>query len=333
MTTHTLSCRPTSIRAGTALLWGFLLLSPAGVHAANGDCSQPVSNGAAPVATDCLYILNVAVGLQTCSPACICAPSGTLPSKATDALLCLNASVGVPVALDCPCEPVITDGDDFNDNDKDKSRWGAAVIDGNGLLTEKNQRLEYTCSAGTADDSADWPWLPTALPVDSNWEMQIDLVNLTVPSASDEVNSFGIGVVSAQNVDSEVYAELYASSLGRPPARNGFYAELLTNGSYIGDADSGGLGITVGAVRMLFDSSSKVIVVSYDSDPSNGYQWTTYGTFGVAGFGGSNGNTDWGLSDSDVLYAYVYGFSAEMKIAAGKMYGDNFQQTGGIPTP
>jgi hypothetical protein len=67
------------------------------------QCSQPVSSGATPVATDCLFILNVAVGLQTCSPECICAPTGTLPTKATDALLCLNVSVGINLPLNCPC--------------------------------------------------------------------------------------------------------------------------------------------------------------------------------------------------------------------------------------
>lgn len=67
------------------------------------QCSQPVSSGAAPVSTDCLYILQAAVSLQTCSPECICAPTGTLPVKATDALLCLNVAVGVNLPLNCPC--------------------------------------------------------------------------------------------------------------------------------------------------------------------------------------------------------------------------------------
>lgn len=68
------------------------------------QCSQPVSSGPEPVATDCLYILNAAVGLQTCTPECICAPTGTLPAKATDALVCLNVAVGVNVPLNCPCK-------------------------------------------------------------------------------------------------------------------------------------------------------------------------------------------------------------------------------------
>ena len=82
----------------------FATALPAAALADQGDCSQPVTNGANASATDCLFILQVAVGVSQCSPACICAPKGTLPATATDALLCLNAAVGSPVTTDCPCE-------------------------------------------------------------------------------------------------------------------------------------------------------------------------------------------------------------------------------------
>lgn len=64
-------------------------------------CSQPVSTGAMPVASDCLFILNAAVGLQTCG--CECDPSGDSKTTATDALTCLNVAVGVDLPLACPC--------------------------------------------------------------------------------------------------------------------------------------------------------------------------------------------------------------------------------------
>jgi hypothetical protein len=83
------------------------LVTAATLAGAAGECSQPVSSGTKPVATDCLFILGAAVGLQTCEPQCICAPKGTMAVSATDALVCLNASVGVPVELDCPCAPVL----------------------------------------------------------------------------------------------------------------------------------------------------------------------------------------------------------------------------------
>ena len=66
-------------------------------------CAQPVSAGSLPVASDCLFILRVAVGNEVCPSGCICAPKGTLPTTATDALLCLKTAVGQSVTLSCPC--------------------------------------------------------------------------------------------------------------------------------------------------------------------------------------------------------------------------------------
>jgi hypothetical protein len=91
-----------------AVVLATVLFVPVLAHAQALQCSQPVSAGANPVASDCLFILNVAVGNTTCTPECVCAPSGTLPAKATDALLCLNAAVGAEVTLDCPCDVTTT---------------------------------------------------------------------------------------------------------------------------------------------------------------------------------------------------------------------------------
>lgn len=86
-----------------------LALGASHAHAqAASRCGQPVSAGTKPVATDCLFILNAAVGLQTCATPCVCAPTGTLPPKASDALLCLASATGQTVPLDCPCPPPCT---------------------------------------------------------------------------------------------------------------------------------------------------------------------------------------------------------------------------------
>jgi hypothetical protein len=66
-------------------------------------CSQPVSSGPSPVATDCLFILRVATALETCSPECVCAPKGSLPPSATDSLICLQVATGQSTPLNCPC--------------------------------------------------------------------------------------------------------------------------------------------------------------------------------------------------------------------------------------
>lgn len=78
----------------------FLYTGPA--FAALGDCGQPVSNGPQPTATDCLFILNAAVGVTQCDPTCVCDVNGSGGDpNATDALICLNAAVGVPDLLQC----------------------------------------------------------------------------------------------------------------------------------------------------------------------------------------------------------------------------------------
>jgi hypothetical protein len=96
-----------SIRRHTIVAFALLTLSTTFaadvVNAAVGECSQPVTNGAVPVATDCLFILNVALELETCVPRCICAPKGFLPTVAADALACLLRVIRDTVVHDCPC--------------------------------------------------------------------------------------------------------------------------------------------------------------------------------------------------------------------------------------
>ena len=86
-----------------AMMVGVLAGPPVAIGA-QGDCSQPVSTGANPLASDCLFILRVAVNLQVCTPqACVCDPTGDGNTTASDALTCLKKAVGEPITLMCPC--------------------------------------------------------------------------------------------------------------------------------------------------------------------------------------------------------------------------------------
>src|SRR5262245_35055727 len=89
-------------RIATALTF-FILFSIAPLRAAHGGCGQPVSSGAKPIASDCLFILRSAVGSQTCDPACVCDTNGTDDTTASDALVCLKKAVGQDVDLECRC--------------------------------------------------------------------------------------------------------------------------------------------------------------------------------------------------------------------------------------
>ena len=305
-----------------------LVASPTLALAANGDCAQPVSNGAGPVASDCLFILNAAVAVQTCSPTCTCDINGSGGQpNATDALVCLSASVGIPGLLDCQCGEV-TDSDDFNDNAKDPAKWGTDDTNGNGTITEQITRLEYRCSSPTSNyDGANRPWIKSNLPYDTDWEVQIDVRNISDPEISEQVSSYGLELVNPSDDNDYLYVEIYASTLGGLPARNGFYGEIgFDNDSAW--VDTGDVNLEAGAVRLTFDAASKVVTLFYDV-PGGDYTWIEFGSFGIDGNGGDDGNGNWGLAASDEILLDVYGYSEQMTIPPAQVFGDNFAITRG----
>lgn len=99
-------------RSVAALLIGFVLGAVLAVHtpaqAAQGDCGQPVTAGDTPASTDCLYLLQAAIGSRTCVSDCICDVDATGEIAATDSLQCLVVAVGGSAELltcDCPVVP------------------------------------------------------------------------------------------------------------------------------------------------------------------------------------------------------------------------------------
>jgi hypothetical protein len=144
------------------------------------------------------------------------------------------------------------------------------------------------------------------------------------------LNSYGLRISNASNTGDEIDAEMYASHYGGPPLRTGFYGYLATGGFYVGDVDTFDLAVNTGAVRVAYKASTKVVTLYYDTDTSNGYTWVSYGSFGIAGSGGSTSNTDWSMGPGDRFDIAVYGFSANMTVSTGTVYGDNFLTSGGV---
>lgn len=220
-------------------------------------------------------------------------------------------------------------GDTFNDNSKNPANWGSDDISGNGGLTETSQRLQYTCLSGTLEDNAERPWELTRFPYNANWEVQIDAVNNTSPSPPFQVNSMGMRLLSPSSAGHYLYHEFYNSAIGGP-SRQGANTDMTLGGSSIGGADSSELAVDRIGLRMAWNSVTKVLTTYYDTDLSNGYQWTLLGSFGLAGSGGDDVNANWNLADTDQFFLSVYGFSSSMNVPAGQMYLDNFSETGGV---
>lgn len=216
-------------------------------------------------------------------------------------------------------------GDNFNDNSKSKKKWGADKQHGHGLLLEKNKHLEYICKKPTGDDEVVRSWKKT-LPYTSDWDIQIDLFNNTTGTIdTDQINSFGIKIRNQRDKSDEIYAELYADNFGGAEMFKGFDANLETNNENVGNVDSSTVDVSNGgAVRVTFDSTSKVITVHYDLNPGDGYTWVQLGSFGIGGSGGEDGTTDWGMSSSGKFTLALYGYSSHEKVTTNQIYGDNF---------
>ncbi len=89
--------------ASMLMLVGALTTPPRAAFALLNDCSQPLSVGNAPVASDCLFILKAATGSLSCTTPCVCNTNGLGGITATDSLLCLIEAVGdAPLACNCP---------------------------------------------------------------------------------------------------------------------------------------------------------------------------------------------------------------------------------------
>ena len=104
---------PSSLtRSSWRVVLGFFFLIvcfiPSLAHADFGDCAQPVTTGIDPAVTDCLFILQSAVGLTQCEPECICDVDGSATVSVIDAQICLALVTGQGVTSMCPCEPTTT---------------------------------------------------------------------------------------------------------------------------------------------------------------------------------------------------------------------------------
>jgi hypothetical protein len=91
------------IRIGAILLVSFGLGLSVFIPASDadlGDCGQPITSGAAPAASDALYVLRAAVGIDSCA-AMVCDTDGSCTVTAGDALRLLSHVTGQPYALVC----------------------------------------------------------------------------------------------------------------------------------------------------------------------------------------------------------------------------------------
>ncbi len=214
--------------------------------------------------------------------------------------------------------------DDFEDNFKDPTKWGADTGLGalSGTFTETNGRLEFT-TAGT-DSFETRPWVLNFGSFVENWEVQLDTTIATVAGFG---RFMGLGLEVRRTNNSDLRMGILHESA---QSAWDYYSYLLnpdTSGSNSGTLP----GAASGAVRIVFDAETKVLSSYYDADgPVGGYAWTMAASFGVTGSGGATGNADWSMTATDEFQILVHASSGSRSVGSGLVYGDNFRA---VPEP
>ena len=236
----------------------------------------------------------------------------------------------ISLSVMTPQQSLATDfSDDFDDNIKNKGLWGPDIVDGIGQLKEKNQRLEYVISSPFQGDFILHPLYGGIGPYDADWETRIDLYNSSNP-ANKKYNSYGISIIRCGMPKNELYAELYANGGNTNkniPFSKGFYTALIADRLFKGDADTldlAGPNPLAGSIRITYSGIAKVFTVFYD----DGNGEVPLGLFNInGGNGGINGTGNWGMDETNAFCIGVYGYSENMTISSGNVYGDNFSAT------
>lgn len=233
-------------------------------------------------------------------------------------ITCLLVTVIGALGLSQTALASISGSDDFNDNFKDPAKWGADITNGNGVLAEANQRLDYTCTSpliGDQDFSVR-PWILNQATYNTDWEVFLDVHNSVTPSG---INEALVGILAGKDLENYVYIELDGG-------RRQFNSGVLLGGNEVSGGDSlSNPAVTDAAVRVVFNSQSKVFTVFYDPDGGvGGYVWRLLASYGINGSGGTTGNTSWGLSGSQTFQVAIYGLSSNRAVTSGQMYADNF---------
>jgi hypothetical protein len=248
-------------------------------------------------------------------------PAGMNPTKMLFAFLLLTGSVTTTFAID--------DGDNFNDNSVDVTKWGADTVFGHGVLTETGQHVEFTVSSGTKFDEVDRPWIRSQFPTTNDWDIILNVNNAASGLPKGAVASIGFYIRSWKDPFDNISAEMYTSMNPGGTAR-GFYSSLFTDNQYVQSADTLDLGITVGAIRVSFDSTAKVLSLWYDTNPADGYQWTLYASYGINNSGGITAATNWNLTGADRFELVLYGYGTKAPVAAGQIFCDDLATTQGV---
>jgi hypothetical protein len=213
--------------------------------------------------------------------------------------------------------------DNFNDNSKDPTKWGADIVLSTGLQTETNGRLEYTQSASGFDISQR-PWILNSGSYVDSWAVQMDA---HLDLGLNQSVSFFLAKTGDFNRQADLIFQSFPFNAPAPPAF--VNAQIIPDISNFNGRVTGQVGTASGdlSLRIAFDALTKELTLQWDADgANNGYVWSTIAQGDIA-----SGVADWGMTDTSTFYLAI-SQAGSGPVASGQNYADNFSATT-VPEP
>ncbi|HCN29768.1 MAG TPA: hypothetical protein DIT64_13690 [Verrucomicrobiales bacterium] len=207
-------------------------------------------------------------------------------------------------------------GDNFNDNDRNATKWGPDDSGNTGALNEVNGRLEYTGDGMASPFGySERPWILNTGSYTQDWEARVD-VHVGHVSLAEEGDRLQM-VLAVYGGDSVGEVQLEVEHVGGSiPQRRFRYTTEGDVGETHADTSS-----TDGSLRISFDAASKMLSFYYDfNGPEGGHAWTLLKTVDV-----DAPATDWMMDASSRFTLAVFGEHQGMTVNSGDAYADNFE--------
>jgi len=155
----------------------------------------------------------------------------------------------------------------------------------------------------------------------------VDTFNSLVVTGANQQVATGIAISDGRVLSNEIIVTQFSGGSDIGTSQVGFVGRLggLSNGVFVSALN---ITSTNGAVRVSFDSTTKVVTLYYDADHSGGYTWTQFGSFGINGSNGTDGNMSWNFADTNQIVIGIYGFAENTAVSSNEVALDNFATTG-----
>jgi hypothetical protein len=242
-------------------------------------------------------------------------------------LLAITSIMGSPLLAQ------FAGNDNFDDNSLDTAKWTVSTNTLNDSLIERDERLEFN-SQGSGIELQYLYWGSPGY--DTDFELCFRSSNNTFPESFAEFASIGVEIYPSGTASTRLsvrHGAYYVNQVDFVGPSRDILANIFTPTSIPNLPVQPLTNFPKGAaIRVVFNSSTKVFSVYYDDVPTDGVSWTLLETFGIDSNSNGGVNYDFGMSPGNLFDVYVYARTDNMDADPGDLILDDFQAITGSPS-